>query len=57
MRAFALGRLQEPSPPLAGVASVYGTDREIARLILQRAAPLPTVLRRLHREEGNPALR
>ena len=46
VRAFALARLQEPSPPLAGVARVYGTDREIARLILQRAAPLPTVLRR-----------
>ena len=46
VRAFALARLQESSPPLAGVASVYGTDMEIARLILQRAAPLPTVLRR-----------
>ena len=46
VRAFALARLQEPSPPLAGMASVYGTDREIARLILQRAVPLPTVFRR-----------
>ena len=46
VRAFALARLQEPSPPLAGMASVYGTDGEIAQLILQRAAPLPTVFRR-----------
>ena len=46
VRAFALERLREPSPPLAGMASVYSTDTEIAPLILQRAAPLPTVLRR-----------
>ena len=46
VRAFALERLQEPSPPLVPIAGVYATDTDIAPLILQRAAPLPTVLRR-----------
>ena len=46
VRAFALERLREPSPPLAAMAGVYATDTEIAPLILQRAAPLPTVFRR-----------
>ena len=46
VREFALERLREPSPPLAAIASVYGGDAEIAPLILQRAAPLPTVFRR-----------
>ena len=46
VRAFALERLREPSPPLAAMAGVYETDTEIAPLILQRAAPLPTGLRR-----------
>ena len=46
VREFALERLREPSPPLAAIASVYGSDTEIAPLILQRAAPLPTVFRR-----------
>ena len=39
-------RLREPWPPLAAMASVYATDTEIAPLVLQRAAPLPTVFRR-----------
>jgi len=46
VREFALERLREPSPPLAAIASVYGSDTEIAPLILQRAAPLPTAFRR-----------
>ena len=46
VRAFALERLREPGPPLATMASVYATDIQIAPLILQRAAPLPTVFRR-----------
>ncbi len=46
VRAFALERLQEPSPPLVAMAGVYATDAEIVPLILQRAAPLPTVFRR-----------
>ena len=46
VRAFALERLREPSPPLVAMAGVYATDTEIAPLILQRAAPLPTVFRR-----------
>ena len=46
VRTFALERLQEPSPPLVAMAGVYGADAEIASLILQRAAPLPTVFRR-----------
>ena len=46
VRAFALKRLGEPSPPLVPMASVYATDTEIAPLILRRAAPLPTVFRR-----------
>ena len=46
VRAFALERLREPSPPLAVMAAVYATDTEIATLILRRAAPLPTVFRR-----------
>ena len=46
VRAFALERLREPSPPLVAMAGVYAADTEIAPLILQRAAPLPTVLRR-----------
>ena len=46
VKAFALERLREPSPPLAEMAGVYATDTEIAPLILQRAAPLPTVFRR-----------
>ena len=46
VREFALARLLERSPPLAAIASVYSNDREIASLILQRAAPLPTVFRR-----------
>ena len=46
VRAFALERLAEPSPPLAAMAGVYAADAEIAPLILQRTAPLPTVFRR-----------
>ena len=46
VRAFALERLEEPSAPLAEMARVYGTETDIAPLILQRAAPLPTVFRR-----------
>ena len=46
VRAFALERLREPSAPLVAMADVYATDTEIAQLILQRAAPLPTVFRR-----------
>ena len=46
VRAFALERLREPSPPLVAMADVYAGDAEIAPLILQRAAPLPTVFRR-----------
>ena len=46
VRAFALERLAEPSPPLVEMAGVYAADAEIAPLILQRAAPLPTVFRR-----------
>ena len=46
VRAFALERLREPSPPIAAMAGVYATDTEIAPLILQRAAPLPTAFRR-----------
>ena len=46
VKEFALERLREPWPPLAAMAGVYGSDAEIAPLILQRAAPLPTVLRR-----------
>ena len=46
VRLFALGRLQEPSPPLAQMASVYADDSEIAPEILKRAAPLPTKFRR-----------
>ena len=46
VRAFTLERLREPSPPLEAMAGVYGNDTDIAPLILQRAAPLPTVFRR-----------
>ena len=46
VREFALERLREPSPPLVAIASIYGSDTEIAPLILRRAAPLPTVFRR-----------
>ena len=46
VRAFALERLAQPSPPLEAMAGVYSADAEIAPLILQRAAPLPTVFRR-----------
>ncbi len=46
VREFALERLREPSPPLDAMARVYDADPEIAPLILQRAAPLPKVLRR-----------
>ena len=46
VRAFALERLRKPSPPLAAMAGVYDTDGEIAPLILERAAPLPTAFRR-----------
>ena len=46
VRGFALERLREPWPPLVAMAGVYATDSEIAPLILQRAAPLPTVFRR-----------
>ena len=46
VKAYAAERLQEPSPPLAEMAGVYATDTEIAALILQRAAPLPTAFRR-----------
>ena len=43
VRALAMERLREPSPPLAAMAGVYAADTEIAPLILQRAAPLSTV--------------
>jgi hypothetical protein len=46
VREFALERLQKSRPPLVAIARVYGSDTEIAPLILQRAAPLPTVFRR-----------
>ena len=46
VRAFALERLAKPWPPLAAMAGVYAADAEIAPLILQRAAPLPTTFRR-----------
>ena len=46
VRAYALERLAEPSPPLVAMAGVYAGDAEIAPLVLQRAAPLPKVFRR-----------
>ena len=46
VRAFALERLRQPSPPLVAMARMYAFDTEIAPLILQRTAPLPTVFRR-----------
>ena len=46
VRDLALERLQKSSAPLVAIARVYGSDPEIAPLILQRAAPLPTVFRR-----------
>ena len=46
VRAFAMERLREPWPPLVAMAGVYGNDTVIAPVILQRAAPLPTVFRR-----------
>ena len=46
VKALALERLRGRSPPLVVMAGVYGTDAEIAPLILQRAAPLPTEFRR-----------
>ena len=46
VREFVIARLQEPSPPLAEIAAVYSRDPEVASLVLERAAPLPTVLRR-----------
>ena len=46
VREFALERLRKSSAPLVAIASVYGSDTEIAPLILQRAAPVPTVFRR-----------
>lgn len=46
VKGFALERLQEPWPPLVAMAGVYATDSEVARWILQRATPLPTVFRR-----------
>ena len=46
VRSLALERLREPSPPLTQLAGVYADDSEIAHLILQRAAPLPTSFRR-----------
>ena len=46
VREFALERLRKSSAPLVAIASVYRRDTEIAPLILQRAAPLPTVFRR-----------
>ena len=46
VKAFALERLREPWPPLMAIACVYAADSDIAPLILQRAAPLPTVFRR-----------
>ena len=45
VRAFALERLAQPSPPLEAMAGVYSADAEIAPLILQRAAPLPPPIR------------
>ena len=46
VRDFALRRLREPSPPLTHIASAYAGDPEIATLVLERAAPLPTRPRR-----------
>ena len=46
VKEFALRRLREPSPPLAEMASAYSGDPEVGSLVLQRAGPLPTVLRR-----------
>ena len=46
VRTFALDRLREPSPPIVAMAGAYATDTEIAPLILERAAPVPTVFRR-----------
>ena len=46
VREFALERLRKSSAPLVAIASVYGSDTEIAPLILQLTAPLPTVFRR-----------
>lgn len=46
VKAFALQRLRESWPPLTSMAEAYGSDPEVAPLILQRAAPLPTMFRR-----------
>ncbi len=46
VRALAMELLRGPWPPLVAMAGVYAADTEIAPLILQRAAPLPTVFRR-----------
>ena len=46
VRDFALERLRRSSALLVAIASVYGSDAEIAPLVMQRAAPLPTVFRR-----------
>ena len=46
VRALAIERLEQPSPPLTQLACVYDDDSEIAGLILRRVAPLPTSFRR-----------
>ncbi|MYF88823.1 MAG: hypothetical protein F4186_05365 [Boseongicola sp. SB0676_bin_33] len=46
VKKFALHRLWEPSPPLETMARAYGSDSEVAPLILERAAPLPKMFRR-----------
>ena len=46
VRNLTIQSLRAPSPPLPLIATVYANDREIASLVLNRAAPLPTVLRR-----------
>ena len=46
VRMYASERLNESSPPIVHLASVYEDDVEIANLILRRAAPLATSFRR-----------
>lgn len=46
VREYAIQRMRRRSPPLISLAAVYAEDEEISSLILERAAPLPTKLRR-----------
>ena len=57
VRAFALERLAQPSPPLEAMAGVYSADAEIVPLDTAACGTAADGISPIHCEKGKPTFR